>query len=560
MTAHHANKSHKSSMPLVLGSLLAGVVGTVLVMPRLRPAPTATVQPTETKKEAKPAESGAIKLSEEAVKTAGLRAETVRIAPIREGLTVPGTVELSPNRSAKVTPPAPGKVVRLLVDPGDSVQAGQALVILDSVEVAQAHAAVRQSEAGIQQARSGVQTAMAETEQARASVQQAQGDIEQARSKKASAETALQRQRELAQAGAFAQAPLQTAQSELSSAQSELLQAQTDLQAHTVILQRAERLFKAELVSRAELEQAQTDQNRDKAQVDRAQARTGIAKQALAREQKISSGDLLNKQAVQTAEAEARAAQGEVQRARQGLNRAQQDVRRAQKGEQAAHTLLRGAEDSAKAARANLFALEGTGHVDGGSGLISVSAPIGGRVAERAATVGEAVERTAALMVIENLNTVTVDAKVAEKDVARVRLGQRVQVTVPAYPNRIFPGIVQSIAGRVDEKTRALSLRCLVENHEERLKPEMFARVTLGVGATTNTLSVPVSALEEEGADRFVYVATGEGYLRRKVQVGRVTETTAEITEGLKSGEKVVVEGVFVLKSEGQKSSLKGDE
>ena len=559
MTAQDANKPNKSNMPLVLGSLLVGIVGTVIVMPRLRPAPPAAAQSTETKNEAKPAESGAIKLSEEAAKTAGLRVETIRLVPAHEGLTVPGTVELSPNRSAKVTPSAPGKVVRLLVNPGDSVQAGQALAILDSVEVAQAHAAVRQSEAGIQQARSGVQTARAETEQARASVQQAQGEIEQTQSKALSAETALQRQRELAQAGAFAQAPLQAAQSELSSAQSELLQAQTDLQAHTVVLQRAERLFKVELVSRAELEQAQTEQNRNKAQVDRAQARTGIAKQAMEREQKISSGDLLNKQAVQTAEAEVRSAQGEVQRARQGLNRAQQDVRRAQRGEQAAHTLLRGAEDSTKAARANLFALEGTGHVEG-SGLISVSAPITGIITERSATVGEAVDRTAPLMVIENLNTVTVDAKVAEKDVARIRLGQGVQVTVPAYPNQTFPGIVQSIAGRVDEKTRALSVRCLVENHEGRLKPEMFARVTLGVGATTNALSVPVSALEEEGADRFVYVATGEGYIRRKVQVGRVTGTTAEITEGLRPGDKVAVEGVFVLKSEGRKSSLKGDD
>jgi len=559
MTASPRQKFNKSNLPLVLGSLLVGIVGTAIVMPHLRPAPVAAPQ-TETKPEENPAATGPIKLSEAAAKTAGLRIETVHIAPMREGLTVPGTVELSPNRGAKVTPPAPGKVVRLLVNPGDSVRSGQALAVLDSYEVAQAHAAVRQAEANIEQARAGVQTAQAETAQTRASVQQAQGDIEQAQSKQASAETALQRQRDLAKAGAFSQAPLQAAQSELSAAQSELLQAQTDLQAHTVVLQRAERLYKEELISRAELEQAQAEQNKDKTLVDRAQSRTAIAKQALEREQKISSGDLLNKQAVQTAEAEVRAAQGEVQRARQGLHRAQQDVRRAQKGEQAAQTMLHGAEDSMKAARANLFALEGPGHVEGGSGLISVSAPISGTVTERTATVGEAVERTAALMVIENLNTVTVEAYVAEKDLARIRPGQNVQLTVPAYPNDTFSGVVQSIAGRVDEKTRALAVQCLVENRAGRLKPEMFARVTLGVGVQKNALSVPVSALEEEGTDRFVYVETGEGYTRRKVQIGHVTETTAEITEGLRSGEKVVVEGVFVLKSERQKDSLKGDD
>ncbi|MCW3055625.1 MAG: putative Co/Zn/Cd efflux system rane fusion protein [Chthonomonadales bacterium] len=560
MTVSPTHRFAKTTLPLVLGSLLVGIVGTAILMPHVRPAPVAAVPPIEARPEDKPEAAGPIHLSETAAKTAGLRTETVRMAPVHEGLEVPGTVELSPNRSAKVTPPAPGKVVRLLVNPGDSVHAGQALAILDSYEVAQAHAAVRQAEAGKQQAKAGVQTAQADTDQMRASVLQAQSEIEQAKSKQANAQTALERQRDLAKAGAFSQAPLQAAQSELSTAQSELLQAQTELQAQTVVLQRAERLFKAELVSRAELEQAQTEQNRDRVQVDRAQARAAIAKQSLEREQKISSGDLLNKQAVQTAEAEVRVAQGEVQKANQGFHRAQQDVRRAQKGELAAGTLLQGAEDAVKAARANLFALEGMGHVEAGSGLISLSAPISGTVTERSATVGEAVERSATLMVIENLNTVTVEAHVSEKDIARVRIGQEIHVTLPAYPNQSFSGIVQSIAGRVDEKTRALSVRCLVENRGGRLKPEMFARVTLGVGAPKNALSVPLSALEEEGTDRFVYVQTGEGYLRRKVQVAHVTETTAEIAEGLHSGEKVVVEGVFVLKSETQKDSLKGDD
>ncbi len=550
-------KLTRASLPLVLCGLLAGIVGTAAVMSWLRPAaPAVETKQAETKKEAKPAENGLIKLSEVAAKTAGLRVEIVRFAPMGEGLTVPGTVELSPNRSAKVTPPASGKVVRLLVNPGDSVRTGQPLVVLDGYEVAQGHAAVGQAEASVQQARAGVQTAEAETAQARAGVDQAQSDIGLARTKQASAEIAVQRQRDLAKAGAFSQAPLQAAQSELSEAQSGLLQAQTELQSHTVVLQRAERLFKEELVSRSELEQAQLEHRQDEARVQQAQTRASSAKQTVEREQRVFSGDLLTKQAVQTAEAEVRAAQGDVQKARQSFHRAQKDVSRALKGEQAAHTMLQGTEGGLRAARVNLFALEGAGHMEGG-GLFSVSSPISGVVTERAATIGESVERTTALLVIENLNTVTINANVPERDVARIRLGQRAQVTVPAYPNLSFPGIVQSIAGRVDEKTRALSVRCLVENRDGRLKPEMFARVILSVGVQRNALSVPVSALEEDGADRLVYVKTGEGHMRRKVQIGRMSETAAEITEGIKPGEKIVVEGVFVLKSEANKSQLK---
>lgn len=219
--------------------------------------------------------------------------------------------------------------------------------------------------------------------------------------------------------------------------------------------------------------------------------------------------------------------------------------------------MLQGAESGFSAAHANLTALEGNGRVEGG-GLITISAPIGGFVTERTATVGESVERTTALMVIENLNTVTINAGIPEQNLARIRVGLAIEATVAAYPEQRFAGTVQSIAGRVDEKTRALSVRCLVENRNGLLRPEMFAQVTLGAGAGTSALTVPMSALEEDGEERFVYVEKSEGkYERRKVQVGRNTKTMAEIKGGIKPGERVVTDGVFILKSEANKGQLK---
>ena len=189
-----------------------------------------------------------------------------------------------------------------------------------------------------------------------------------------------------------------------------------------------------------------------------------------------------------------------------------------------------------------------------------VFAPISGVVTERAANIGETAERTTALMVIENLNTVIVNASVPEQDTGRIQVGQTVTVSVAAFPARRFAGTVQSLSGRVDEKTRALFARCLVENRDGLLRPEMFAQVTLGIGARSQALSVPDTALDEDGDSRFVYVESGEGFERRKVQVGRATDTSAEIISGLKPGEKVAVTGVFILKSETNKDKLKGDD
>lgn len=588
MSTQNLKKPH---LLLILGGLLAGIAGTAAVMSLNRPSPPVTGPSAETasqkdehghevetgkeepgheepghKDEHGKEEAGhegehvLIKLTPEAVKTAGIRLEAARLAPVGESLSAPGTVEVSPNRAAKITPPAPGKIVRLLADLGQTVRAGQPLAVLDSFEVAQAHAAERQAEANLQQARATLQTAQAETAQARAGVRQAEAEVQQARTKQASAETALERQRELASAGVFSQPTLQAAQAELSEAQSQLLQAQTDLQSHLIALQRAERLFKEELISRAELEQAQLENRQDQSRVEQAKSRVAIATQTLEREKRVFSGDLLTRREVQTAEAEVRTAQGDVLRARQGVLRAQQDVRKAEKDVQAARTALRGAESGLRAVRSNLYALEGTDHTEGSGGLLTLKAPITGVVTERNPSIGEAVERTSTLFVIENLNTVLVNANVPEKDVARVQVGQPVEVTVPAYPDHRLRGVVQSIAGRVDEKTRALAVRCLVENPEGRLRPDMFARVFLGIGARQNALTVPVSALDEQNGKQVVYVEEDGGYEKREVGVGRTTGGRAEILSGVKPGERVVVNGVFVLKSEARKDELKGHE
>jgi membrane fusion protein, heavy metal efflux system len=475
---------------------------------------------------------GLIKLDAEAVKTAGIRSEVARMMPLGTSLTVPGTVEVSPNRGAKITPPVPGKVVRLLVSVGQTVSAGQTLAVLDSIEVAEAHAAVRDAESGVQQAQASLQTAQAGVAQARTTLK--------------NAETALAGQKRLAQAGVFSQPSLQAARAAVADAESELLQAQTEAQSHETVLARAERLFKEQLIARAELEQAQAERRQDATRVAQANARVRSAKETLAREERLAQGGLLSRQALQANEAEVRSARGALQKAIQE--------------EQAARTSLTTARSAVASARTSLEAAEGSGHMEGQGGLLALDAPISGIVTERNATLGEAVERTTTLFVVENLQSVQVVASVPEREVARVRTRQRVEVTVAAYPKERFVGVVQSVGSRVDEKTRALPVRILVQNPNGRLKPEMFASVALATGGSESALAVSESAIGEDGDERFVFVEEDGGYERRGVTLGRISNGMVEILSGIKVGERVVTEGVFVLKSEGVKAELKGHE
>ena len=544
---------------LAIVSMSTGIIGTAAVMSRQRTAPVAGPNEGAGHKDEHGDEHGLIKLSEAALKTAGIRVEQIGHSPFGESLGVPGTVEVAPNSHATVTPPAAGKVIQLLANVGDTVRAGQPLATLDSHEIAQAHAEERDAEAAVNQAEAGVRTASAEVEQARASIAQADAEVDQARTKRRSAEAALSREKEFAATGSISQPTLQAAESELATAQSELLQAETDLQSHAGALQRAERLFKTELISKAELELVQLEYKLDQSRVSQAKARVANARKTLDREQKVASSDIRTRQAVQTVEAEVRAAEGDVARALQGRGRALQDIRRAEKGVQAARTTLRGAQSKLSSARANLSALEGGSHA-GGGGLISLNAPIAGAVTERAASIGQAVERASALFVIENINTILVDARVPEKEVSRVRIGQTAEVTVTAYPNERFRGVVQTLGSRVDQKTRSLAVRVLVDNPSGRLRPDMFARVHLGVGARTNTLTVPASAITDDKGKNVAFVEEEGGFEKREVSIGRTSGERVEILSGIKAGERVVVAGAFVLKSEQEKAELKGHE
>ncbi len=545
----------------IASAFLLGIAGTSL-MQKHGSAPASNIPAHDKPETTSPLtgeKSTLIKLDASAIQTAGIRSEAAKSTLMGETLTVSGTVEVSPNSSAKITPPVSGKVVALLVKPGDKVVAGQPLAHLDCYELSQARAAVVQAQSGVLQAEAAVRTARAETAQYQSSINQAKSEIERAQARQKAAEAALKRQKELAEAGSYSQAPLQAAQAEYVTAQSELLQANISRQAHATALQRAERLFNEELVSRAELEQAQIELRQSEAISERTRSRSEAAKQALNREQKVFSADLLNKQALQSVESEVRETVADVQRARQALMRAEQDLHRAQSGEQAALAALQGARAASKSTQMNLLALTGDSAAEAG-GMITLRAPFSGVITDRKATQGEAVERGATLLLLENLQDVQVVANLPEGQMAAIQAGARVRVKATNYPGRVFPGVVTGIGEHIDEKSRTLPVRCLVDNQDGSLRPGMFTEVSIGIGAHSGALVVPNSAIEQDATSTWVYVEAQGGYERRSVQIGRVTVTSTEIIKGLKPGERIAVDGLFVLKSEANKDKLKGED
>lgn len=461
---------------------------------------------------------------------AGVKTEPVREETLPVTLEASGVVASTTQGRALVTPSVAGRIVQLHVKLGDSVRQGQLLGTLESSELAQSW-----SSAG---------EAKRNAESAAAQAKDADAQAELGRAKLEAVLQTLSRQKQFAAAGAFSQSALQQTQVELNDAQSELLSIQKEQAAHSEQLRRIEALFHDGIVSKIDLDNARLEHQQDEIRLTRAKARVDLAKQAEQRERGISQKGLLNNREIQAAEAEVRAAKLEVQR----LTIASRS----------AHALAASAEKAVRNAEATYRAFAGAGAPQGGR--VALIAPISGVVSKLEISRGQAVDRTQAIAEIEDLNAVWVTASVPEKDAAKVQKGQTVSLTVAARPNELFAGRIEVVGSRIDPKTRAIPVQCLITGARGRLKPEMFANVQVEYGKKRSVITTAFGALVSEGTKRFVFVKEGEGFSRKEVVTGQRQDDRIEITSGLKVGDAVAVDGAFVLNSQLKKDELKGHE
>jgi cobalt-zinc-cadmium efflux system membrane fusion protein len=232
---------------------------------------------------------------------------------------------------------------------------------------------------------------------------------------------------------------------------------------------------------------------------------------------------------------------------------------------------LLAAETDHKVAQANLEAAEKRLHILGFnedqvkeiaqthkiSPAMTLNSPIEGKVVTTAAVVGAMVDQSKEILTIIDPKLLWVDAEIYEKDVAKVKIGQAVEVVVPAFPAERFAGKVSYIADMVHEETRTITVRTEVNNEDERLKPGMFADVSLFFGRGGPVLAVPLTAILEEGRQKVVFVREKDGFVRREVETGAVNGHYQQIVKGLQAGEEVVIEGNHQLKSKLSEAALR---
>ena len=191
---------------------------------------------------------------------------------------------------------------------------------------------------------------------------------------------------------------------------------------------------------------------------------------------------------------------------------------------------------------------------------LSFRSPVAGIVMEKKALQGARFMPGEALYQIADIAGVWVLADVYERDIAQVKAGQSVAVSIDAYPGQMFAGKVSYVYPTVNAQTRTVPVRVELANPGGLLRPAMYANVDLKVGAGGTAVTVPISAVIDSGAKQRIIVQKEEGRFEpREVKLGVRGDDYVAVIDGVKEGELVVVSANFLIDSESNlKAALSG--
>jgi len=181
---------------------------------------------------------------------------------------------------------------------------------------------------------------------------------------------------------------------------------------------------------------------------------------------------------------------------------------------------------------------------------VQYAAPIDGVVTDRDVVLNDSIEPDKHLLEIVDMSELYAEGRIFEGQIAQVKTGQKVRVTVESFPGETFTGSIELIGGSLEPETRTLKIWARVANPGGRLRPNMRATLNIVIGQADSVVAIPPSAVLGESGNFFAFVQTDEQgltYERRSVVTGIKNDQYVEIIEGVLPTEKVVTLGNYQL-------------
>ncbi len=495
--------------------------------------------------------SGAVSVDAQTAKQLGIKVEPVKNQPLDIGLKTTGQIEILPDQKVDVTAPLTSKVVQLLVKPGSKVTKGQPLAVIASPELVDLRVDAQGKQAD---ARGALQKAQVNLQLAQANLTRQQtianAEIAQARTRLTATQAQFDRDRQIiSQSGVLkvAQSNLQLQQqianAEITRANTEVTIAQEQFDRDRELVKQGALPRRQMLESQAKLERAKADAARAKSLPQVVQAQSEVKKAEV---------DLPYRE-LRESQANVAEAQTQLQRAetRRDVLEAQAQLQRAKSDVTIAQSQL---NLSATAYNTRLQQLGSTANAQG---LVTIIAPIAGTVASRDVSVGQSLQDAGGkLMTIVNDSRIFATANIYEKDLGRVKNGQKILLKVASLPNQSFEGKITQIGTAVKGETRVVPVQAEINNLNGLLKPGMFAELEVITDRTaTSVLTVPTAAIVDANGKKVVYVQNGNAFQAVDVTFGQTTGDIVEVKSGLFAGDLVVTQRGIQLFAQ----SLRGD-
>jgi membrane fusion protein, heavy metal efflux system len=180
-----------------------------------------------------------------------------------------------------------------------------------------------------------------------------------------------------------------------------------------------------------------------------------------------------------------------------------------------------------------------------------VPSPIAGRIVARSAAPGFLTQpgNAPAPYSVADLSTMWMIANVIETDAPLYKLGQEVEVHVPAYPDKTFKGRVTTLGSIIDPNSHRQLVRSKIDDPQHLLRSGMYASFVIRVGDPVSSLAVPANGVVREGDGTMTVWVTADRhhFVKRTVKIGLQQDGWDQILEGLQPGETVVTDGAVFL-------------
>jgi membrane fusion protein (multidrug efflux system) len=176
-----------------------------------------------------------------------------------------------------------------------------------------------------------------------------------------------------------------------------------------------------------------------------------------------------------------------------------------------------------------------------------IRAPFDGFVGIRRINIGDYATIGQQLVDVVQLDPLRVAFSVPETLLAKVQPGQPVSVSVDAYPDETFAGIIAAVAPKTDVQGHSLEVRASLPNKDLKLRPGLFVRIDVSLGIKPEAIMIPEQAIWPLGQDKVVYIVEDGKAYQRRVRIGERKPGAVEISDGLEAGEIIVTAGQMKL-------------